>query len=464
MFPVIGITQTYISESYESGQLEGGAGIIQIDDTIFSLTWQYDLSKYSLLLAKIDTNGNRIFEYSIADTVDMIVGLKGFFEFGNYFIGYGQSAVAGSPTPLIFKFDRQGNVLWLKNSFPIGALQAEYDGGVIGNDDSSFVFTGTIETLSNGFDVLVAKTDTFGNIIYEETIGGVEHEQGYSIVNSLDTGYVISGYTKSTDPNGNHLVLKVNENCQSIWLRQYGTSTGFEGGVVTAGINGYWICGTWDYSGSFTSHISKLDSQGFIINSLIFSDIEMEHSNLFRGTELPNKEFIGIGIYKSTSNTFTQGWIIKVDSNCNELWNRKIDIRTADHFLNDVIISNNSTLLACGYVGPDGSGNTQDLWIVGMDSLGCDSLGCHTLGISEFVNLPLITIWPNPTASNLNISFESPVIGVTKIYNQMGQLVHSQLISGEEINLDLSFILPGVHHLVVSVGGRQISKSFIKSQ
>jgi len=63
--------------------------------------------------------------------------------------------------------------------------------------DGSFIICGGIrETVTANSDVFVVKTDRNGNIQWSKTIGGVEHDGGYSI-EALDDTYIIAGATLS---------------------------------------------------------------------------------------------------------------------------------------------------------------------------------------------------------------------------------------------------------------------------
>jgi hypothetical protein len=48
-------------------------------------------------------------------------------------------------------------------------------------------------------DVWVTKTDTSGNIIWEQTYGGTQADIGFSIIQSQDGGYFLAGQTQSSD-------------------------------------------------------------------------------------------------------------------------------------------------------------------------------------------------------------------------------------------------------------------------
>lgn len=49
------------------------------------------------------------------------------------------------------------------------------------------------------YDVYVVKTDNIGNIEWQKTIGGANYDVGISVSQTIDNGYIIAGYTSSND-------------------------------------------------------------------------------------------------------------------------------------------------------------------------------------------------------------------------------------------------------------------------
>ena len=190
----------------------------------------------SICLIKVDKNGNeqwiQNFGSGIGNSVQQTLD-------GGYIITGGISPwVNDSSGICLIKTDGNGNGQWTQNfgsSYSEGkSVQQTSDGG--------YIITGITENLC------LIKTDVNGNEQWIKTFGNVYPEIGNSVKQTLDGGYIITG-TKISIDSGNRDVylIKTDQFGNEQWSQFFG-GTGWDEGqsVQQTSDGGYIITGTKD--------------------------------------------------------------------------------------------------------------------------------------------------------------------------------------------------------------------------
>ncbi|UCE38149.1 MAG: Ig-like domain-containing protein [Thermoplasmata archaeon] len=102
---------------------------------------------------------------------------------------------AGNYDVWLIKTDSTG-VIKVNKTF--GGSSTDSAKSVVETSDKGYAIFGESWSFANGgYDFWLIKTDSSGGIILNKTFGGSTNEQGYSIQQTTDGGYVIFGYTRS---------------------------------------------------------------------------------------------------------------------------------------------------------------------------------------------------------------------------------------------------------------------------
>lgn len=271
------------------------------------------------------------------------------------------------------------------------------DGSVVvaGNTNST---DGDLEGRSgNDKDFWVLKLDAVGAVVWSKTFGGTQDDTATGIVAAQDGGFVLSGYSRSSDGD-----VSGNEGFHDFWIlkidqagnRQWDQNFGFNGSdqafsVITTTDGGYMAVGFLDVDESdgagnddrAVQHgvgdywMVKMDSQG-----------EWEWRRYFGGTnndrardviQLQDGSYLVIG--SSESDDFdiddSKGsydmWAVRVSENGDKLWANSFGGTQIDMGYTAVEHDNGEITLVGDARSPDGDldnnfGNA-DAWLVRID-------------------------------------------------------------------------------------------------
>lgn len=115
---------------------------------------------------------------------------------GGYAIaGETNSFGAGKDDSWLVKIDSNGNMEWNRTYNGKGI---EYAYSLVETSDGGYALAGETATLVYGSaDFWLIKTDDYGNVEWNQTYGGASNEGAYSLVETSDGGYALTGYTLS---------------------------------------------------------------------------------------------------------------------------------------------------------------------------------------------------------------------------------------------------------------------------
>ena len=153
--------------------------------------------------------------YSVQQTSD-----DGFI-IGGTTVSYG----SGSFDVWLIKTDAHGLEEW--NS-TFGGSGCDRGYSVYQTSDGGYVIAGDTDSYGAGsFDVWLIKTDAHGIEEWSYTFGGTEPDRSFSVQQTDDWGYIITGYTVSYDEDysGNDVwLIKTDSNGIEEWNATYGLS------------------------------------------------------------------------------------------------------------------------------------------------------------------------------------------------------------------------------------------------
>ena len=232
---------------------------------IVGRTRSYGSGMSDIYLVKTDAYGNKEWQKTFGgNKSDYGEEVQQINDGGYIIAGTTYSYGGGNSDVCLIKTDVSGNKLWQKTFGGEGN-----DGGdsVQQTTDGGYIIAGSTDG-----DVYLIKTDAVGNIVWQKTFG-VDDDHGYSVQQTTDGGYIIAGYNYSTDLNNDVYLIKTDAYGSLVWQKTFGGDwfdEGYsvqqttDGGFIIAGVTYFYDIDIVDEN-SLLSLINKLiDKQIFI--------------------------------------------------------------------------------------------------------------------------------------------------------------------------------------------------------
>jgi len=195
-------------------------------------------------LVKTDPSGNLLWSKTIGGPVDETLDDLIITSDGGYLLGGHSTSYGGGISSLyVVKTDSAGNTLWTKT---YGGTVNQWGASVAQTFDGGYVFLSTTNSFGAGdFDFYLVKTAANGNVIWSKTFGGTGDDYARSIQQTADSGYILTGNTRSFGVgNADVYLVKTDVNGNLLWSKTYG-GTSDDGGfcVRQTSDNGFIIGG-----------------------------------------------------------------------------------------------------------------------------------------------------------------------------------------------------------------------------
>lgn len=108
--------------------------------------------------------------------------------------GFAISGATGWSYICLLKTDHQGDTVYVSQT---DSTLRGYGEGLTQTHDGGYVISGYASSLSSDYDCFFLRADVNGNWLWHQTIGGERDDRAYDVVQTLDRGYLCAGYTCS---------------------------------------------------------------------------------------------------------------------------------------------------------------------------------------------------------------------------------------------------------------------------
>lgn len=216
-------------------------------------------------------------------------------DFGRYvqqttdggFIITGQTSLGTGPSDMyLVKTTSNGTIEWAKT---FGGAGNEYGYCVQQTSDGGYIIVGNTDSYVNGgpWDIYLVKTTSNGTLQWSKTFGGTGIEEGKSVKEANDGGFIITGYTTSFGGGADVYLIKTASDGTLQWSRTYGylSGTDFGESVTQTNDGGYIITGSTSMDSSlYDVYLVKTTSDGTLEWTKTYGDTLNDRGNDIRQT------------------------------------------------------------------------------------------------------------------------------------------------------------------------------------
>lgn len=298
---------------------------------------------------------------------------------------------------IIVKYNSAGEIVWQKN---YGGNSHDSFNSVVATSDGSYVAVGYIQSTNitgmpnAGFEnAIIVKYNSAGEIVWKKVYGGNKNEQFFSIAITSDEGFIVAGFTSSTNIAGitnngtnDFLLVKYNSAGELVWQKSYGGSEIDNlTSVITTSDGGFAAVGTSE-STNLSEITNNGERDGIIVKYNSTGEVEWQKN--YGGYE--NEEFSSIAITSDggfivtgfissqnitgiTNNGGMDACIVKYNSTGELVWQKNYGGNSYDSFTSIIVSSNGEIVVA-------GSSSSEN--ITGITNLG----GGDALVVKYFIN------------------------------------------------------------------------------
>ncbi|HYV91259.1 MAG TPA: MopE-related protein [Chitinophagales bacterium] len=297
----------------------------------------------------------------------------------------------------VVKLNKNGSLVWQKclggSDIDEGySVSQTFDGGFFVSG-LSLSANGDVSGNHGNYDFWVAKLDAAGSLLWQNSLGGSADDVSYSNCQTKDSGYIVAGYTHSSDGDVSGIhgsddcwIVKLNNNGILQWQKCLGgTDSEYARDIKETKDNGFiFAASSFSNDGDVSLNhgnddywIVKLDSLGNILWQKVFGGSSHDNPKSIQQTE--DGGYIVAGTSSSADGDVTVNlgssdyWILKLDSSGNLIWQKSLGGSAAD-YANAIQQTSKGFIVAGRSYSDDGDVTVHygfsDYWMVQMDSTG----------------------------------------------------------------------------------------------
>ncbi len=258
----------------------------------------------------------------------------------------------------------------------IGGERDDRAAAIAATSDGGYVLAGHTNSFgSGGYDVYLVKINADGEVLWTQTYGGDQSDYAYSVAETADGGFILGGITYSSGAGRfDFYLLKTDADGELTWEKTFGGPDDDQvRKVLQTADGGYLMAG---YSNSFGAgwsdiYVVKTDTDGNELWNQTFGGAD--HDRAHNAIELADGSLIIAGYtisFATGQDLSADTWLIKLDAEGNELWNNTMGTTDTDYPY-DLKATDDGGFIVAGYHVNYGI-TQRDVYLTRVDAEGND--------------------------------------------------------------------------------------------
>jgi hypothetical protein len=370
---------------------------------------------------------------------------------GGFAICGGSSIAVGNDDMFIVKTDSSGDTLWTRLIGNVGANdEAE---AIIQTSDGCYLAVG-MGSFSGNTQLYMVKLNQDGDQIWSRNYGGSSSDYAYGVVETPDSGFAITGTYSFGYANSDLWLLRTDSQGDTLWTRRFDFHNNLDRGdaIVLTADGGFAIGGRTWVGSSPQLLILRTDPDGNMLWSREFGGPSVEFAESIDITA--DGGFViggGAGPYPFDY------YIVRVGPEGDSLWAARYDGWAGDSDdCYEVRVDDDGYIMAFGYSDISPSGYNSDYWLLKIND---SQTTIRTDGDNMPSSISLLQNYPNPFNGSTTISYhlQTPSRVVIDIFDlggrKVGTLINAVQTSGNhQVNWNASQIPSGIYFYKIQAG------------
>ena len=417
----------------------------------------------SVVFFKIDTLGNA--------TKKLIFSRNGYFHFMHYSTyiystqdsGYCTTLIKDTnsyPESIVVRLNSNFDTLWTKILPQQSQLEVLVQ--VIETSDKSLMCLGYKVMSTTVSDILLIKTDSAANILWKKNISLGNFSKGFSIAETPDKGFFISGGRGSNAfGDSRPLVMKLDSAGNLKWYRILGNNNLYQGVVSAVTPQGDYVV-AYGYA-TYTDpseeatlgriNVIKFNPDGYTIWDKMYDTIKYDNS-VSSIRILPNNNIVVIGFYyfengTGNNNLYRHSFLLSLNANGDSLGYKyftNMNSIADQNIIYDNVLNADGSITGIGQVESFNILHGCQIWLVKTGNV-------LTTDIMEnyYTQKGEINIFPNPATTQTTITYPIVEKAITlQFYNMLGQKVYEEKLpnGSSQTTIDTRAYKKGLYKVV----------------